>query len=120
MKNVFHVFLNDYTSIQLEGVVKKTNDTFLKVHELQEETLPLFLEIEHQQVNSLIELTKVYPFVLLYFDDEDGKLKFKGITFSLNEFEKPFIVSTQYKKILLLDYPISFKLEEVSHITLIS
>ena len=39
----------------------------LKVYEVQEETLPLFLEIEHQQVNTLLELTKMYPYVLLNF-----------------------------------------------------
>lgn len=117
MKNVFDVFFNDQTSLQIEGVVKKTSDTFLKVHELQDEALPLFLEIEHQQVNTLLELTKVYPFVLLYFIEEAGILKFKGATFNLNEFEKPFTVNTQYKKILFLHYPIFFKLEEVSHIT---
>ena len=117
MKNVFHVFFNDQTSLQIEGVVKKTSDTFLKVHELQDEALPLLLEIEHQQVNTLLELTKVYPYVLLNFIEENEILKFKGATFNLNEFEKPFTVNTQYKKILFLHYPISFKLEEVSHIT---
>lgn len=117
MKNVFHVFFNDQTSFQIDGVVKKTSNTFLKVHELQDEALPFLLEIEHQQVNTLLELTKVYPFVLLYFIEENEILKFKGATFNLNEFEKPFTVNTQYKKILFLRYPISFKLEDVSHIT---
>ncbi len=118
MKNVMQVFFNDHTSIHLEAVVIKTNDTFLKVHELQERYLPLYLEIEHQQINTLLELTKVYPFVLLYFNDDGENFKFKGATYSLNEFEKPFAVNTQYKKILLLHYPISFQLEKVSHLTL--
>lgn len=117
MKNVFDVFFNDQTSLQIEGVVKKTSDTFLKVHELQDEALPLLLEIEHQQVNTLLELTKLYPYVLLNFIEENEILKFKGATFNLNEFEKPFTVNTQYKKILFLHYPNSFKLEDVSHIT---
>ena len=120
MKNVLHVFFNDQTSLQIEGVVKKTNDSFLKVHEVQEETLPLFLEIEHQQVNTLLELTKMYPYVLLNFIEENGILIFKGATFNLNEFEKPFTINTQYKKILFLNYPLLFKLEEVSYFNFMS
>jgi hypothetical protein len=87
------------------------------VHDLQDGTSPLFLEIEHQQINTLLELSKVSPFVLLYFDDN---LQFTGAAYSLNGFESPFGISTQAKKILLLHYPISFQLEEVSHLTLIS
>ena len=119
MKKSLQITLKDQAKIQLQVTVKKTTDTFLKVHELQERYLPLYLEIEHQQINTLLELTKVYPFVLLYFNDEGENFKFKGATYSLNEFEKPFAVNTQYKKILLLHYPISFQLEEVSHLTLI-
>jgi hypothetical protein len=120
MKNVLHVFFNDHTSLQIEGVVKKTEDTFLKVHELQQGALPLFLEIEHQQLNTLLELTKVFPYVLLYFDLENGIELFKGAAFNLNNSDKPFTISTQYKKVLLLHYPISFKLEKVSHLVLLS
>ena len=119
MKNVFHVFFNDHTSLQIDGVVKKTKDTFLKVHELQQGVLPLFLEIEHQQLNTLLELTKVFPYFLLYFDLENGIELFKGAAFNLNNSDKPFTISTQYKKILLLHHPISFKLEKVSHLVLL-
>lgn len=118
MKNVLHVFFNDHTSLQIEGVVKKTKDTLLKVKELQEGDTSLFLEIEHQQLNTILELTNVYPYVLLYFDVKDGIILFKGAAFNLNSSDKPFAISTQYKKILLLHYPISFRLEEVSSLVL--
>ena len=120
MKNVLHVFFNDHTSLQIEGVVKKTEDTFLKVHELKEGNLPLFIELEHQQVNTLLELTKMYPYVLLYFNQEDDGILFKGAAFNCNESEMQFSITTQYKKILLLPLPISFKLNEVTHINLIA
>ena len=58
MKNVFHVFFNDQTSLQIEGVVKKTSDTFLKVHELQDEALPLLLEIDPNNARKYNELLK--------------------------------------------------------------
>ena len=120
MKNVLQIFSNDHTSIKVEAVVKKTNDTLLKVQELLEGDSPLFIEIEHQQLNTMLELTKVYPYVLLYLDIKDGILLFKGAAFNLNDSEKPFAISTQFKKILLLHYPLSFTLTEVSHLTVIS
>ena len=120
MKNVLQIFLNDHSLVTMETVVKKTNDTLLKVQELQQGDTPLFLEIEHQQLNTMLELTNVYPNVLLYFDLENGNLLFKVAAFNLNNSDKPFAIITQYKKILLLRYPISFKLEEVSHLVLIS
>jgi hypothetical protein len=117
MKNSLQITLKDQATIQLEAMVKKTTDTFLKVHELLDGKSPLFLEIEHQQINTLLELSKVSPFVLLYFSDD---LQFTGAAFSLNGSQSPFGVSTQAKKILLLHYPITFTLEEVAYLTLIS
>jgi hypothetical protein len=117
MKNSLQITLKDQATIQLQATVKKTTDTFLKVHELQDGISPLFLEIEHQQINPLLELSKVSPFVLLYFGDE---LQFIGAAFSLNGSQSPFGVSSQAKKILLLHYPITFQLEEVAYLTLIS
>ncbi len=117
MKNSLQITLKDQATIQLQATVKKTTDTFLKVHELLDGKSPLFLEIEHQQITTLLELSKVSPFVLLYFSDD---LQFTGAAFSLNGTQNPFGVSTQAKKILLLHYPITFTLEEVAYLTLIS
>ena len=117
MKNLMQISLKDQATIQLQATVKKTTDTFVKVHELQEGTLPLLLEIEHQQINTVLELTKVSPFVLLYFDDA---LQFAGAAYSLNGSNSSFGVGTLYKKVLLLHYPIAFQLEEVTHLTLIA
>ena len=117
MKKSLQITLKDQATIELLVTVKKTTDTFLKVHELQDGISPLYLEIEHQQINTLLELSKVSPFVLLYFDEE---LLFIGAAFSLNGSQSPFGISTQAKKILLLHYPTDFVLEEVEKLTLIS
>ena len=117
MKNSMQITLKNQALIKIEATVKKTNDTFVKVHDLQDGTSPLFLEIEHQQINTVLELSKVSPFVLLYFDEE---LQFTGAAYSLNGSDSSFGVGTLYKKILLLHYPIEFRLEEVACLTLIS
>jgi hypothetical protein len=116
MKISLQITMKNQTSKTVEALVKKTDDTFIKVHELQNGTSPLFIKIEHQQINTLLELSKVSPFVLLYFDD---KLQFTGATYSLNGYDSPFGISTMCKNILLLNYPISFQLEEVASLTLI-
>ena len=117
MKKTFQITLKNQALIKIEATVKKTNDTFVKVNDLQEATSPLFLEIEHQQINTVLELSKVSPFVLLYFDEE---LQFTGAAYSLNGSDSSFGVGTLFKKILLLHYPIDFILEEVACLTLIS
>jgi hypothetical protein len=117
MKNSLQITLKDQATIQLEATVKKTTDTFLKVYELQDGVSPLFLEIEHQQISTLLELSKVSPFVLLYFSDGQ---QFIGAAFSLNSSQSSFSISTQAKKILLLQFPTDFPLEDVAKLTFIS
>ncbi len=117
MKNLLQITLKNQAEVELQAVVKKTKDTFIKVLEFQEATSPLYLEIDHQQINTLLELTKVSPFVLLYFDE---KLKFTGASYSLNLYDSPFSISTQSKKILILHFPIDFRLEDVSNVKFIS
>lgn len=117
MQKLLQIRLKDQNQITFEALVKTTSDTFIKVHELQEELSPLLLEINHHQLNTLLELSKVSPFVLLYFDDS---LLFTGASFSLNEFKSTFGISTQSKKVLLLHFPISFQLEDVLCLNVIS
>ena len=45
MKNVMQITFKDQSLIKFETLVKKTSDTFLKVHELLEGETPLFLEM---------------------------------------------------------------------------
>ncbi len=110
MKKSLQITLKDRTQIQFEAAVKSTSDTFVKVHELQDGTSPLFLEINHQQVITFLELTEVSPFVLLYFDEE---LDFTGASYSINNGNGSFGIKTQVKRILFLNHPINLKLEEV-------
>ena len=44
------ITLKNQGLIKIEATVKKTNDTFIKVHDLQDGTFPLFLEIESLKV----------------------------------------------------------------------
>ncbi|MBU3681087.1 MAG: hypothetical protein FGM16_04005 [Flavobacterium sp.] len=117
MKNAMQITLKDQSKILLEATVKSTANHFINVWELQDDHLPLFIEVTHQKANTVLELSKVAPFVLLYFDND---LQFAGAAYSLNRTETMYGTGTHFKKILLLHYPISFQLEAVSSLTIIS
>jgi hypothetical protein len=115
MKNSVQIFMKDQAVIHYEATVKKTTNIFVNVHELQEGHSSLFLVIDHPKTNSVLELSKVAPFALLYFDDD---LQFAGAAYSLDGSERSFGTGTAFKKILLLSYPIPFDLAAVSHLVI--
>jgi hypothetical protein len=115
MQNLLQITLKDHSQITIEASVKTTTDTFIKVHEFQEAGTPLLLNIQHTQINSLLELSNVAPFVLLYFNETNV---FSGASYSLNGFKNPFGISVQAKKLLVLPFPIAFKLEDVVSLNL--
>lgn len=116
MKNSFQITLKDLTLIPFSGVVKTTHDTFVKVADLIEGNTPLLIEVNHEKVTTVLELSKISPFVLLYFD---GDYQFSGAAYSLNGSDSAFGVGTAFKKILLLPYPIDFKLENTLRLKVI-
>ena len=116
MKKSLQINLKDSAIIKLQATVKKTNESLLKVYELQEEKKPLFINVVHHKVNTVLSLDKIDPFVLLYFDEN---LEFTGAAYSLNSYDGSFGVGTIYKNILLIHYPIDFAIENVSHLTFI-
>jgi hypothetical protein len=100
MKKTFQITLTDNTKIILDAVVKSSHETSIKVHELFEQDTPcLLLSIEHEQLNTLLDLTKTSPYTLLYFHE---RLHFAAAAYSNNETESPFFINTQFKKVLFV------------------
>ena len=100
MKKTFEIYMKDYSKITIDAVVKSTNETSIKVHELFEQDTPcLLLNIEHEQLNSLLDLSKTSPYTLLYFHDRNI---FAAAAYSNNELESPFFINTQFKRILFV------------------
>jgi hypothetical protein len=116
MKKLIQISLKDGSFIEHNVESKTTNKTNIKVYDFLLENSPLLIQIEHLQLNTLLDLTKVSPYTLLFFDHNVDDLKFNGATFSLDKSENPFIILTTSKTILLLHYPIAFKLENVSNL----
>jgi len=59
---------------------------------------PIFLEIEHEDLTTLLDLTNVVPYEIWYFD---AKKQFKGKAFSLHTGSGTFRVETQARFVLL-------------------
>ena len=106
MKKTFQIYMKDNSKITIDAVVKSTNETSIKVHELFEQDTPcLLLSIEHEQLNTLLDLTKTSPYTLLYFHE---RLHFAAAAYSNNETESPFFINTQFKKVLFVPSSVKF------------
>ena len=110
MKKTFQIFRKDGIRFTFDAIEKTTHETNIKVHEYFEQDIPcLILTIEHNQLNTLLDLTKTSPYTLIYFDNKyDDKYIFAAAAYSNNETESVFFINTQFKKILFI--PSSFKL----------
>lgn len=107
MKKALQITLNDNTNLSLDSFCLLTTDSNIKLaKQLEASSIPLLIEIQHKQLNTLLDFTKAAPYAILYFDE---KLLFSGATFSINESESTFIIQTQFKTILLV--PLNQKIE---------
>jgi hypothetical protein len=103
MKKRLQIFLKHNSKIIIDTIVKSTHETNIKVHDFFEQDTPcLILSIEHDQLNTLLDLTKTRPYTLIYLDNGCGGYIFAAAAFSNNETEIPFSINTQFKKILFI------------------
>lgn len=114
MKKTFQIFFNDTSKITIDASVKSTHETNIKVHEFFEQDTPcLFLSIEHNQLNTLLDLTKTSPYTLIYYDNAFGGFIFSAAAFSNNDTESSFFINTQFKKILFIPSSIKFSPHDI-------
>lgn len=100
MKKTFQITLKDNTKIILDAVEKTTNEASIRVHEFFEQDSPcLMLIIKHDELNTLLDLTKTSPYTLLYFHDRNI---YEAAAYSNNEIESPFFINTQFKRVLFV------------------
>ena len=86
------------------------NESFVDMaNYLDKDTVGLLVHFKHQQ-NNLLNLTKVSPYILLFFDEN---LNYKGATHSIKNGIGNFIIQTQYKLILFIKVPHYLKLDDI-------
>lgn len=82
----------DVTTVLVKKLIKDSPQTF-------------FFRINHQQINTLLDLTECSPYGIWYFDH---KKEFTGKSFSLQKGGAPFLVQTQARFIALVPVGIKY------------
>lgn len=78
----------------------QTNTRYISVKEtINQNENPMLLEIQNQQLTTLLDCTEFSPYELWYFDE---KFQFTGKAYSLNEGPGTFQIQTQAKWILVV------------------
>jgi hypothetical protein len=111
MKKIFHIHLKKGGTIKFEAVKKFTSDTYIKVIDyFEKETKCLYLRIEHNQLNTILDLTNVAPYTILF----NKNFGFESATFNNNEIaETPFLLSTQYKQVIFIPSFMNFTVNDI-------
>lgn len=112
MKKTFQITLKDYRRITIDAIEKSTRETTIKVKDYFEEgTDCLFLRIEHNELYTMLDLTNVTPYTILYYHES---FIFEAAAFNNNEKgDTPFIISTQYKLVMFIPSFINFSVNDL-------
>jgi len=73
------------------------------------------IRIKNKSRISVIDLSHISPYVLLFFDEE---LKFKGATYSINTTQGNYSIQTQFNYILFIRFPHNLSLDKLEGIKL--
>ena len=79
--------------------VKKEVRSILLQEVIVQKELPVLLQIQNQQLTTLLDCTGVIPYEIWYFDE---KFQFTGKAFSLHEGSGTFQIQTQAKWVLFV------------------
>ena len=87
------------------------NSSFVDMsNHLNQDELGALVQFEHNQPITILNLTDVTPYTLIFFDDE---LCFKGASCSVKSGTGSFTIQTQYKNILFVRMPHNLKLNQI-------
>ena len=102
---------NNYTKQVPINSIIKLDSSFVDIAKyINEVDIGVLIQIRHHQTITILNLTDVTPYVLLFFDD---KLYFKGASYSIKSGTGSFTIQTQYKNILLIRIPHNLKLNKI-------
>jgi hypothetical protein len=101
--------INYSKEVPINSIIKIDSSFVDMGNHLHEDDLGLLIHLEHYQTITILNLTDVTSYVLLFFD---GDLIFKGASYSLKS-GGSFTLQTQYKNILLVKLPLDFELNTI-------
>ena len=74
----------------------------------------LLLKIRHSKTNTIMNLTHVVPYVLLFFNE---KFEFCGASYSLNKEGASYLLQTEYKTVLFVKHPNKLILSTINNLS---
>ena len=91
------------------------NSSFVDIsNHLHKDDLGALVQFEHNKTISILNLTDVTPYILLFFDNE---LCFNGASYSLNKERASYMLQTEYKTILFIKYPNNLRLNNIENLS---
>jgi len=106
-------FQDGETAITEVPCLPLTHSTQLVWALLTKDSAAVLLQKQHNHLNTMLDLTRVAPYALLFFDEQR---EFISATFSLSHGEAPFALQTQAHYIALLPYPCDFNFNTLTHL----
>ena len=104
------VFINSSQEVLINSIIKLDSSFVDMANHLNKDELGALIQFKHNQPITILNLTDVTPYVLLFFDDE---LCFKGASFSNKSGTGSYTIQTQYKNILFVRMPHNLKLNQI-------
>jgi hypothetical protein len=92
------------------------NSSFVDMsNHLNQDELGALIQFKHNQPSTILNVTDVTPYALLFFDDE---LCFKGASCSVKSGTGSFNIQTQYNNILFVRMPHNLKLNQIINLNI--
>ncbi|SDR90694.1 hypothetical protein SAMN04515667_0960 [Formosa sp. Hel1_31_208] len=89
----------------------KIDSPFIDVaNHLNKDDFSALIEFEHHQTTTILNLTNISPYVLLFFDDD---LCFQGASYSIKSGSGVSTLQTAYKHILFIRMPHQLDLKNI-------
>ena len=102
--------INSSQEVTINSIITLDSSFVEMANYLNKDKLGVLIQFEHNQTTTILNLTHVSPYVLLFFDAE---LYFKGASYSIKGSAGSFTIQTQYKHILFLRVPHSLQLSSI-------
>ena len=114
--NNIDITLNNETTVTLiADSLIETNLAFLDMTSIINfKQKVLLLKIRHSKTNTIMNLTHVVPYVLLFFNE---KFEFCGASYSLNKGGASYLLQTEYKTVLFVKHPNKLILSTVNNLS---
>ena len=100
--------------IFINSIIKLDSAFVEMANHLNKSELGALIQFEHNQPISILNLTNVTPYVLLFFDEE---LYFKGASYSIKSGTGNFNIQTPYKNILFVRIPHTLNLNKINNLS---